>query len=150
MGPGELSKLVMDKPKKCTGEDELLFTAWWRAMEEWMDVNKKNFAKDKAKIYRVGSMLRKKASVWHQARQDECIRMRIEDNWKAYASAIQERFIDEEELENDEEKMRELKYEGGITDFITRLDVLNCDPGHFRSTEGYSISFVLGINSKAS
>jgi hypothetical protein len=123
--PAEPSKLAMDKPEKFTGEDESLFRAWCRAMEEWMDVNKKNFSNDKTKIYWVGSMLRKKARVWHQARQDECTRMHIEDNWKAYSSAIQERFIDEEDLENDEEKMRELKYEGDIKDFITRLDVLN-------------------------
>ncbi|KAI1097103.1 hypothetical protein F4804DRAFT_211704 [Jackrogersella minutella] len=52
-------------------------------------------------------------------------RMKLVDNWKSYASALEERFRNASERHSDYRKMKQLKYKNDIQAYITEMSSLN-------------------------
>ena len=53
----------------------------------------------------------------------------LEDNWRAFSSALVERFTDEMERRKDWQTMRNLEYKGDIQTYLAELEQINCRVG---------------------
>jgi hypothetical protein len=83
------------------------------------------FPDEDAQVKWVGSLFSHKALSWHQEHQKAIKSQGLKDNWAAFSSTIEARFMDRREVQKDEHQIRELQYEGDIDDYITKLEDLN-------------------------
>lgn len=122
---GTVKEAPIRTPETFDGEDLTVFRGWWRSVEEYLHIKRARFHDDLDKIYFLGSLLKKRARSWHQARQSDMERLRVSDNWKGYSDALKEQFIDKQEDRRDLQRMKQLRYNGNIDDYMLRLKELN-------------------------
>ena len=48
-----------------------------------------------------------------------------QDSWSAFSDALLERFTDSQETRHDYDRMKALRYEGSIQDYLSRLEEIN-------------------------
>jgi hypothetical protein len=115
----------MKAPQIFTGKDKTLFQAWWMSVQDYVETYSSAFPDEDAQVKWVGSLFSHKALNWHQECQKAFKSQGLKDNWAAFSSTIEARFMDRREVQNDERQIRELQYEGDIDDYITKLEDLN-------------------------
>jgi hypothetical protein len=118
-------KLQISKPEMFDGERDTKFRPWWRSVKDYLAFHRSSLTEEADKIRWIGFQMKGKARTWHQARAKQLDALHAEDTWTAYSSALEARFQDEREQENEERKMRELKYEGDIDHYVTQLREYN-------------------------
>jgi hypothetical protein len=119
----------MKAPQIFTGKDKTLFRAWWMSVQDYVETYSSAFPDEDAQVKWVGSLFSHKALSWHQERRKAIKSQGLKDNWAAFSSAIEARFMDRREVQKDERCIRELQYEGDIDDYITKLEDLNMRVG---------------------
>jgi hypothetical protein len=119
----------MKAPQIFTGKDKTLFRAWWMSVQDYIETYSTAFPDEDAQVKWVGSLFSHKALSWHQERRKAIKSQGLKDNWTAFSSAIETRFMDRREVQKDERRIRELQYEGDIDDYITKLEDLNMRVG---------------------
>jgi hypothetical protein len=119
----------MKAPQIFTGKDKTLFRAWWMSVQDYVETYSSAFPDEDAQVKWVGSLFSHKALSWHQERRKAIKSQGEKDNWAAFSSAIETRFMDRREVQKDERRIRELQYEGDIDDYITKLEDLNMRVG---------------------
>jgi hypothetical protein len=119
----------MKAPQIFTGKDKTLFRAWWMSVQDYVETYSPAFPDEDAQVKWVGSLFSHKALSWHQERRKAIKSQGLKDNWAAFSSAIEARFMDRREVQKDERRIRELQYEGDIDDYITKLEDLNMRVG---------------------
>jgi hypothetical protein len=119
----------MKAPQIFTGKDKTLFRAWWMSVQDYVETYASAFPDEDAQVKWVGSLFSHKALSWHQERRKSIKSQGLRDNWTAFSSAIEARFMDRREVQKDEHRIRELQYEGDIDDYITKLEDLNMRVG---------------------
>jgi hypothetical protein len=119
----------MKAPQIFTGKDKTLFRAWWMSVQDYVETYSSAFPDEDAQVKWVGSLFSHKALSWHQERRKAIKSQGLKDNWAAFSSAIETRFMDRREVQKDERRIRELQYEGDIDDYITKLEDLNMRVG---------------------
>jgi hypothetical protein len=119
----------MKAPQIFTGKDKTLFRAWWMSVQDYVETYSSAFPDEDAQVKWVGSLFSHKALSWHQERRKAIKSQGLKDNWAAFSSAIETRFMDRREIQKDERRIRELQYEGDIDDYITKLEDLNMRVG---------------------
>jgi hypothetical protein len=119
----------MKAPQIFTGKDKTLFRAWWMSVQDYIETYSSAFPDEDAQVKWVGSLFSHKALSWHQERRKAIKSQGLKDNWTAFSSAIEARFMDRREVQKDERRIRELQYEGDIDDYITKLEDLNMRVG---------------------
>jgi hypothetical protein len=119
----------MKAPQIFTGKDKTLFRAWWMSVQDYVETYSTAFPDEDAQVKWVGSLFSHKALSWHQERRKAIKSQGLKDNWTAFSSAIETRFMDRREVQKDERRIRELQYEGDIDDYITKLEDLNMRVG---------------------
>ncbi|KAA8892551.1 hypothetical protein FN846DRAFT_915300 [Sphaerosporella brunnea] len=107
-------KIQISKPEVFDGEQDTKFRPWWRSVRDYLAFYCSSLTGEADKTLRIGFQMKGKARTWHQARAKQLDAPHAQDTWTAYSSALEARFQDEREQENEERKMRELKYEGDI------------------------------------
>jgi len=55
--------------------------------------------------------------------------LRIEDNWQDFVNALKERFTNSIYKNNAMQELDECKYQGDISDYVTKMKSLNVDVG---------------------
>lgn len=120
-----INPVQLNKPGTYSGKDLSKFRSWWMSVESYIDTYVESFPGDRHRINWVGSLLTEKAQTWHQQRLGQVRRMRIADTWLAYTLSLQERFTDPSEKHRNAEKMRSLKYDGDIEQYLTEIMDLN-------------------------
>jgi hypothetical protein len=119
----------MKAPQIFTRKDKALFRAWWMSVQDYIETYSSAFPDEDAQVKWVGSLFSHKALSWHQERRKAIKSQGLKDNWAAFSSAIESRFMDRREVQKDERRIRELQYEGDIDDYITKLEDLNMRVG---------------------
>ena len=66
-------------------------------------------------------ILTSKATRWHQARAEQLADLGLADTWNAYWHAADTQFRNEHEVMDCNQKMRDLRYRGGISDYLVTL-----------------------------
>ena len=90
------------------------FRRWWEYIDEYFAIHRKRVPTDETKIYSVGTFLRDQAADWYMERKRTMKTLHLEDNWKAFSTAIEERFTDRQEQGKDHEKLLVLEYQGDM------------------------------------
>ena len=101
------------------------FRRWWESIDEYFTIHRKRVPTDKTKIYSVGTFLRDQAADWYQERKRTMKTLHLEDNWKAFSTALEERFTDRQEQGNDYEKLLALEYQGDMQTYRAKFNELN-------------------------
>lgn len=113
-------------PTRYSGaKGKIEFRPWLLAVEEYFLYYQDGYKNDSEKIITVGSMLEGDASIWYTHRREEFTRQHLVDNWTAFTSAMEARFINRREVDDAANAMWSTKYEGDIDTYITRLETLN-------------------------
>jgi hypothetical protein len=99
------------------------------SIQDYIETYSSAFPDEDAQVKWVGSLFSHKALSWHQERRKAIKSQGLKDNWAAFSSAIESRFMDRREVQKDECQIRELQYEGDINDYITKLEDLNMRVG---------------------
>ena len=111
------------------GNDRAEFDPWWQTVLEYLRYYKTSYRKDADKITYTGSVMKSKAKEWYLARGKKLRKQKLVDNWTEFSEAIQLRYEDKMEEERDARKLRALKYEENIQNFLTSIDSLNTSVG---------------------
>ena len=90
------------------------FRRWWESIDEYFAIHRKRVPTDETRIYSVGTFLRDQAADWYMERKRTMKTLHLEDNWKAFSMAIEERFTDSQEQGKDHEKLLALEYQGDM------------------------------------
>ena len=56
--------------------------------------------------------------------------LHLEDNWKAFSMAIEERFTDRQEQGKDHEKLLALEYQGDVQTYLAKFNELKSSVDH--------------------
>ncbi|KAK7999425.1 hypothetical protein PG990_012025 [Apiospora arundinis] len=107
------------------GEDRAKFKPWWQKVEAYIETYEESFDSDARRINWVGSLLTVKAQTWHQQRVKQVKGLGLADRWDQYVQALRERFTDPSERFRNTTKMRNLKYKGDISQYLSELLDLN-------------------------
>ena len=107
------------------------FRRWWESIDEYFAIHRKRVPTDETKIYSVGTFLRDQAANWYMERKRTMKALHLEDNWKAFSTAIEERFTDCQEQGNlkDREKLLALEYQGDMQTYLAKFNELNSRVG---------------------
>ncbi|KAI1818872.1 hypothetical protein F4861DRAFT_549116 [Xylaria intraflava] len=120
-----INQTHLQKPSNYDGKDITKFKGWWFEIRTYVETYPESFRNDKQKIFWTGSLLKEKAREWHQQRIIQVEKMRLADTWESYSQAIMERFTDYSESARNAKKMKELKYTGDISQYLSDLLQLN-------------------------
>lgn len=120
-----INPIHLNKPPTYDGKDLSKFRPWWMKVESYLETYEESFPHDHHRINWVGSLLTDKAQIWHQQRTSQVKRMALVDRWGGYVQALKDRFNDNAEAHRNAEKMRKLKYDGDIAQYLTELLDLN-------------------------
>ena len=101
------------------------FRRWWESIDEYFAIHWKRVPTDETKIYSVGTFLRDQASDWYMERKQTKKTLHLEDNWKAFSMAIEERFTDRQEQGKDHEKLFALEYQGDMQTYLAKFNELH-------------------------
>ena len=105
------------------------FRRWWESIDEYFAIHRKRVPTDETKIYSVGTFLRDQAADWYMERKRMMKTLHLEDNWKAFSMAIEERFTDNQEQGKDHEKLLALEYQGDMQTYLAKFNELNSRVG---------------------
>ena len=100
---------------------------WWGLVEDYMEIHEPTMPTESIQIKFVGSLLRDEARRWYDTRK-RAIEIRNErDSWNAFSKALLERFTDRQERRRDyhDHRLKALRYEGSIQEYLSRLEELN-------------------------
>lgn len=100
------------------------FRFWWHYMEAYMEIHEP-LPTERLQIMFVGSFLQDGARTWYDARK-RTLKVRSEvDSWAAFSKALLERFTDRMEIWRYYDKIKNLRYEGSIQEYLSHLKDLN-------------------------
>ena len=105
------------------------FRRWWESIDEYFAIHRKRVPTDETKLYSVGTFLRDQAADWYMERKRTMKTLHLEDNWKAFSMAIEERFTDRQEHGKDHEKLLALEYQGDMQTYLAKFNKLNSRVG---------------------
>ena len=105
------------------------FRRWWESIDEYFAIHRKRVPTDETKIYSVGTFLRDQAADWYMESKRTMKTLHLEDNWKAFSMAIEERFTDRQEQGKDHEKLLALEYQGDMQTYLAKFNELNSRVG---------------------
>ena len=105
------------------------FRDWWEELHQYFQVNRPCFPDDETKIICAGSYMKGEAKVWFLARLRTAKASHLNDDWKSFSSAVEDRFIDLAEVDKDHEKLLDLRYQGCIQTFLANFGGLNARIG---------------------
>ena len=105
------------------------FRRWWQSIDEYFAIYRKRVPTNETKIYSVGTFLRDQAANWYMERKRTMKTLHLEDNWKVFSMAIEERFTDRQEQGKDHEKLLALEYQGEMQSYLAKFNELNSRVG---------------------
>src|SRR5437667_9320968 len=73
----------------------------------------------------VGSIMTKTAQNWFLARELSLEKLHVQDTWRNFYEALDERFTDKQKRFSDSRELMALKYEGDIQVFLIEFKWLN-------------------------
>lgn len=123
--PATINPIHLKQPPSYDGEDRAKFKPWWQKVEAYIETYEESFNSDARRINWVGSLLTVKAQTWHQQRVKQVKGLGLTDRWNQYVQALRERFTDPSERFRNTTKMRNLKYKGDISQYLSELLDLN-------------------------
>ena len=80
---------------------------------------------DQTKIYSLGTFLRDQAANWYTEWKRTMKALHLNDNWVAFAAAMEDRFTDKQKTGKDHELLPALKYNGDMQTYLTHFNELN-------------------------
>ncbi|KID95513.1 Amino acid adenylation, partial [Metarhizium majus ARSEF 297] len=122
---GRVDPSHWSKPPNFSGQDISKFRSWWKTVTVYIASYPDSFPSNQMKINWVSSLLTDQAKLWHQQRDRQLESLGGSDSWDGFARAIQIRFRDVAEEARNSRKLKELKYNGNISQFLTSLIDLN-------------------------
>ena len=117
----KLPKVFKEDPS----DDTLPYRQWFHAVENCMKWHRTDFEDDIDKIIMIGGVMDGKAGTWYDARAEYMKKYFKVDEWNAFVSTMEERFLDRQEERKAVGKMRELKYKGDIASYLPDMETLN-------------------------
>lgn len=117
--------IQVNKPPTFDGSDLSKFRSWWMSMESYLSIHDTSRMTDEQRIYWVGMSLTSKAHGWHYQRDRTMRAAGQKDTWDDYCKALRQRFTDPAQKQRDYSEMRDLKYKGDISAYLTRIQDLN-------------------------
>lgn len=121
-----IEKPVLDKPEKFSGRDaKPTFAAWWARINKYFEYYEGTYVKETDKISFVGHRMSGNAEEWFESRAAQLKRLKKEDDWKAFSSAIESRFHSRFEQRDALRKIDRIVYEGDIELYIDKMDIAN-------------------------
>lgn len=125
-----VEKPVLDKPEKFSGRDaKPTFAAWWARINKYFDYYENTYVNETDKISFVGHRMSGNAEEWFESRAAQLRRLKKEDDWKAFSSAIETRFQSRFEQRDALRKLDRIVYEGDIELYIDKMDIANTRAG---------------------
>ena len=73
------------------------FRRWWESIDEDFAIHRRRVPTDKTKIYSVGTFPRDQATDWYMEHRWMMKTLHLDNNWKAFSTAMEERFTDRQE-----------------------------------------------------
>jgi hypothetical protein len=121
-----IEKPVLDKPEKFSGRDaKPTFAAWWARINKYFEYYEGTYVKETDKISFVGHRMSGNAEEWFESRAAQLKRLKKEDDWKAFSSAIEARFHSRFEQRDALRKIDRIVYDGDIELYIDKMDIAN-------------------------
>lgn len=117
--------LRLNKPPTFDGKDCSKFRSWWMSMESYLSLHHATSHTDQFLISYVGTFLEGPAKEWHQERADSLKDRGVPDQWDKFCKDLKRRFTDPAQRDKDANKMMQLKYNGDISAYLTRVRDLN-------------------------
>ena len=115
----------MSTTPKFNGTKEENFWVWMWQIENYYSYHHEDFAEDGSKITWMASQLGDRALRWYQDRREQREKDMLIDNWKAFKSAMVERFVDKHDARENVRKMRKTIYDGDIDDYLAKMQLPN-------------------------
>ena len=103
--------------------------SWWELVKDYMEIHEPTMPTESIQIKFVGSLLRDEARRWYDTRKRTMEVRHDEDRWETFSKALLARFTDRQEKRRDYDKLKALRYEGSIQDYLSRLEELNSRVG---------------------
>ena len=103
--------------------------SWWELVRDYMEIHEPTMPTESIQIMFVGSLLRDEARRWYDTRKRTLEVQNQTDNWAAFSKALLGRFTDKQERRRDYDKIKNLRYEGSIQDYLSCLEELNSRVG---------------------
>ena len=98
---------------------------WWELVRDYMEIHEPTMPTESIQIMFVSSLLRDEARRWYDTRKQTLEVQNQTDNWVAFSKALLGCFTDKQEKRRDYDKIKNLRYEGLIQDYLSRLEELN-------------------------
>ena len=102
---------------------------WWEKVRDYMEIHEPTMPSEGIKIKFVGYLLTEEARRWYNTRKRSLAAKDEVDTWKNFSKALVSRFTDRQEKQRDHAKLKALKYEGSIQDFLSQFEELNTRVG---------------------
>ena len=102
---------------------------WWELVKDYMEIHEPTMPTESIQIKFVGSLLRDEARRWYDTRKRSMENRNEQDSWGAFSEALLECFTDSQETRHDYDRMKALRYEGLIQDYLSRLEEINSRVG---------------------
>jgi hypothetical protein len=99
--------------------------AWWARINKYFEYHEGTYVKEMDKISFVGHRMSGNAKEWFESRTAQLKRLKKEDDWKAFSSAIEARFHSRFEQRDALQKIDRIIYDGDIELYIDKMDIAN-------------------------
>jgi hypothetical protein len=124
---GRPKKRAMTEPVKFKGTRAENFREWFRYVKNFFRYERDAFSSDFDKIQWISGRLEGAARRWFDTREVKLERENREDKdtWLAFEADLKARFVDEQEQRRALQKMRDVRYNKDVRDYLSQLDHLN-------------------------
>jgi hypothetical protein len=124
---GRPKKRAMTEPVKFKGTRTENFREWFRYVKNFFRYERDAFSTDFDKIQWISGRLEGAARRWFDTREVKLERENREglDTWLAFEADLKARFVDEQEQRRALQKMRDIRYNKDVRDYLSQLDHLN-------------------------
>jgi hypothetical protein len=113
-------------PERFNGKSgKLQYRDWVDSLDRWFDYYRGAYKSDKQKLIYIGQAMGGDALTWFNARARYLKKQKLEDNWKAFMSAMDAEFINEHEDDDMLEEMKALRYEKNIDAYLQQMQTRN-------------------------
>lgn len=113
-------------PERFTGKHgKLQYRDWVDSLDRWFDYYRGAYKSDKQKLIYIGQAMGGDALTWFNARARFLKKQKLEDNWKAFMSAMDAEFINEHEDDDMLEEMKALRYDKNIDAYLQAMQTRN-------------------------
>ena len=129
LGPQDRGRRLPTKGPDAFDGGYTAFRPRWERLQDYLEINTPSVPTDRIKIQVVGTFMKGAAWTWYETRKRNMVSQHLQDNWKAFRSAMVERFTDRMESRKDWQRMRTLEYKGDIQTYLASLEEINSRVG---------------------